>query len=83
MTNPPCFTPEQWQAYREAAALDVTRCASYCRDCTPAYHAEMVEAKKCWHPKTTFRTICKGTPDEETIGVMDGKRARINTNGGE
>jgi len=43
----------------------------------------MVEAKKCWHPKTTFRTICKGTPDEETIGVMDGKRARINTNGGE
>lgn len=52
---PPCFTVAQWVLWRTPHnAVHVPRPKSYCEDCTPEYQAEMLAAKRCDHPETTF-----------------------------
>lgn len=51
---PRCFTPEQWVLWRtphHSVRVPAKHC---CEDCTPEYQAEMLAAKRCDHPETTF-----------------------------
>lgn len=52
--RPPCFTVAQWVLWRtphNSAHVPAKHC---CEDCTPEYQAEMLAAKRCDHPETTF-----------------------------
>lgn len=45
---------------------------NFCRDCTPEYQAEMVEAGRCAHPNVTFIPWEGGV-----IGVRPGERGKV------
>lgn len=60
-TSPSCFpSSTEWREYVVAAVLcrntSERRAApvEFCRDCTPEYKREQMEAGKCAHPETVF-----------------------------
>lgn len=50
---PPCFTPEAFLRYAEAA-LESEPVPNYCFDCTASYQRRMLALDKCVHPETVF-----------------------------
>jgi hypothetical protein len=68
---PACFTPEQWQAWRQ---VDL-RCQGqtvehthHCHDCLPEYQSAMITVGRCEHPECTFVKI-----DDGWVGQIKGK----------
>lgn len=60
MKTPACFNSERkyavWLEAAEVTKWEEETIASHghCLDCTPAYQAEMIRARKCEHPGVTF-----------------------------
>mgnify|MGYP000122494042 FL=1 len=67
---PSCFENaehfEEWLAY---ARLCGRRPRSFCQDCTPAYHAQMVEIDRCDFPDVEFVELRAWDNERELIGI--------------
>lgn len=77
--KPGCFRDQpEWHGYIAASMLTghasrgVRSHISYCRDCTPAYKAEMMECGRCQHAETVFVREEGG----DVVGVPLGRSKR-------
>lgn len=61
MSVPRCFASRrQYELWLEAARAVPPGSSGYCADCTPEYQRQMIAARRCAYPTTSFQADADG-----------------------